>query len=829
MNERHTFESTHPQSSSHILIKRNTPVVPVLLGPQIPRREREDTHERYCRALLTLFVPWRSINDLCKLTETWSEAFEARKHLISDDALRIIENIQLLHECKNDRDQHLLQLIAAADNDNNIDPLLIPDCFEKADDNEDDEPEELLQMLSLIDETNSTALFKPSSYQEQRYLHDALESIDSTNRFASLNDCVNTLNRNDYRFVNDSNTFVIADLHHAKMIKGWKRDMETRRDQARNYLISGDDTLETPDNEIQIESVTAQIPTSPLKAQMSTVLPVSTIEAASLPNKSDIITKFTLNKQQTFAFMIISNHLDGDHLSQNGTLNSQLLMCVPGPGGTGKSQLIRAITYYFQSTNRCKMLRKLAPTSIAAGEIDGLTIHSFLGESRKSSKRQKRIFRPGDTKLENEWRHVKYLIIDEMSMVGLSLLARLNRVVKTAKHVNSEEPFGGINVIFFGDYLQYSPVLDKPLYQSYLPVNQYTERQIDIQCAQKVMSQINCVVKLEKQMRTEDTRYLELLNRLRNGCFKMEDYQLLCSRVIGSPNLKISLQQSPWNEAPILVFRNAVRTQINNRAVLNKAIELGVKPIVCVAQDYVRGAAIDDSRLRKAILELPDNKTEHLPGYLPLVPGMPVLLTENIATELGLSNGTRGIFHQLVYDECLDDTQIYQRNFPDHTKFVLQPKFALVEFPNCKLDSALSELDPKIIPIGLSEQTFQFDMKDLLVGNISKIKKLTNRTTKISIKRKALPLVPAYSITTHKSQGQTLGKVIIDLVVPPGPVEIASTYVPLSRVKRLEDLLILRPFKIETLQVQPTAAQLEELNRLDIIAKKTSKNYNIIQ
>ncbi|CAF1143905.1 unnamed protein product [Adineta ricciae] len=128
------------------------------------------------------------------------------------------------------------------------------------------------------------------------------------------------------------------------------------------------------------------------------------------------------------------------------TFNGQLLMYVPGCGGTGKSQLIRAITNYFQLTNRCKMLRKLAPTSIAAAEIDGSTIHSFLGESRKSSKRQTGAFRLADAKLENEWRHVK-----------------LNRVVKTAKHVNSEAPFGGVNVTFFGDYLQHSPVLDKAL------------------------------------------------------------------------------------------------------------------------------------------------------------------------------------------------------------------------------------------------------------------------------------------------------------------------------------------------------------------------------
>jgi ATP-dependent exoDNAse (exonuclease V) alpha subunit len=224
-------------------------------------------------------------------------------------------------------------------------------------------------------------------------------------------------------------------------------------------------------------------------------------------------------------------------------------MCVPGCGGTGKSQLIRAITNYFQMTKRGKMLGKLAPTSIAAGEIDGLTIHSFLGESRKTSrKKERKTFRPGDTKLENEWRHVKYLIIDEMSMVGLSLLARLNRIVKTAKHINTDAPFGGVNVIFFGDYLQYSPVLDRPLYYNFTSAQQYTDREIEIQCAQKVISQINCVVQLDQQMRTEDKRYLELLDRLRLGKSTMDDYQLLCTRIVGSPNLKASLQQDPWKE-----------------------------------------------------------------------------------------------------------------------------------------------------------------------------------------------------------------------------------------------------------------------------------------
>ncbi|CAF1013947.1 unnamed protein product [Rotaria sp. Silwood1] len=201
-------------------------------------------------------------------------------------------------------------------------------------------------------------------------------------------------------------------------------------------------------------------------------------------------------------------------------------------------------------------------------------------------------------------------------------------------------------------------------------------------------------------------------------------------------------------------------------------MEMGLSPIVCIAQDYIQGKTVDDSRLRQAILELPDNKTEHLPGYLPLVPGVPVLLTENVAIELGLSNGTRGIFRQLVYDESPED--------------------------------------------------------ELLPENVAKAAKINKKTTKLTIKRKALPLIPAYSMTTHKSQGQTLGKIIVDLVMPPGPLEVASVYVPLSRVKRLDDLLIIRPFEFATLQVKPSTAQIAELKRLDKIAQNTRKRFQFI-
>ena len=94
------------------------------------------------------------------------------------------------------------------------------------------------------------------------------------------------------------------------------------------------------------------------------------------------------------------------------------------------------------------------------------------------------------------------------------------------------------------------------------------------------------------------------------------------------------------------------------------------------------------------------------------------------------------------------------------------------------------------------------------------------------MKRKALPLIPAYSITTHKSQGQTLPKIVIDLNMPPGAVEVASAYVPLSRVQRLSDLVILQDFSVDALRVKPSKGQIAELNRLSTIFQQTKQRYS---
>ncbi|CAF2955136.1 unnamed protein product [Rotaria sp. Silwood2] len=646
-NERFLFQKQHPQATTYLMMKYSQTHVPVLYGPQIPRRDRDDTRERYCRAILTLFVPWRTVTDLCDISQTWEDAFKSRQHLILRHSWTIIENIQLLHECKKDRDDHLLQVIAEAQTENDVvNPLLIPAIQEVDGEYGTDDCDDLLELLGNLDE-NTVAMFNTTKNStENRYIEETIEAVKNVGRFNSVNskyylNVICRIDSNRKQFVaaydqyslNASNDhidhslvpFISATPNLVRLNTKWQEQLKSEKEQIRRGLITGN--YDKDDNDmLNLDAARSAVATvvtlnninTKIGENYGSIPPVISFKANSCTQKS-IADEFTLNREQRAAFMIITGHLDGDSRCRTGNLckrsrhifkyiifsgdnNGQLIMCVPGCGGTGKSQLIRALTKYFLVTKRIQMIRKLAPTGIAAAEIDGMTIHSFLGEQRNSGKA--RTIKPGDSKLEKEWALVEYLLIDEMSMVGLTLLAKLNRIICAAKHTDPEVPFGGVNVIFFGDYLQYRPVYDVPLHTDFsLPVKSKsnkiaTEKQIQQRVARSLILQINCVVKLTQQMRTDDPRYLQLLERLRRGECNYDDYELLLTRVVGQSSVPL-LSDSPWNKAPILVFRNEVRTQLNHKAVSHKAEQVGQTPIVCVAQDTCKGKPIEDRALIK--------------------------------------------------------------------------------------------------------------------------------------------------------------------------------------------------------------------------------------
>ncbi|CAF1635203.1 unnamed protein product, partial [Adineta ricciae] len=295
--------------------------------------------------------------------------------------------------------------------------------------------------------------------------------------------------------------FVPSTLDLVRLNTKWQEQLKIERERVRRNLITGKNyrTDNNSNNDDMEDTVVTLINSTSSNIDMShnynSILPVASVISTTYCNQKTIVDQYTLNREQRAAFMIITNHLDGDRQPHAGNKNGQLIMCIPGCGGTGKSQLIRAITEYFVITNRIQKMRKLAPTGIAAVEIGGMTIHSFLDEQRNSGK--PRTIKPGDLKLEKEWTLVEYLWIDE---------------IKNKTKFNK------------------------------LP----SEKEIQQRVTRSLILQINCVVKLTQQMRTEDARYLQLLDRLRQGQCSYDDYELLLTRVVGQSS--VSLHEPPWNQ-----------------------------------------------------------------------------------------------------------------------------------------------------------------------------------------------------------------------------------------------------------------------------------------
>jgi len=99
---------------------------------------------------------------------------------------QIIANIQLLHECKKDRDDHLLQMIEVGDT-GDIDPQLVTQHQINNDDSNTDDDEDILDIIDSIDDTayasnDSQTMVTP----ETVYYNDSLTAIENANRFPHL-------------------------------------------------------------------------------------------------------------------------------------------------------------------------------------------------------------------------------------------------------------------------------------------------------------------------------------------------------------------------------------------------------------------------------------------------------------------------------------------------------------------------------------------------------------------------------------------------------------------------------------------------------------------
>ncbi|KAG1763818.1 hypothetical protein EV702DRAFT_1205370 [Suillus placidus] len=108
---RANFLSEHGQRETHYLRLRKKLVVPVLLGAAIPRPDGSpEDYEMYCRDMLLLFKPWRSLKELKSEHVSWAESFAEQN--FAPDLCKIIQNVNVENECKDARDQHAAMVVA---------------------------------------------------------------------------------------------------------------------------------------------------------------------------------------------------------------------------------------------------------------------------------------------------------------------------------------------------------------------------------------------------------------------------------------------------------------------------------------------------------------------------------------------------------------------------------------------------------------------------------------------------------------------------------------------------------------------------------------------
>ena len=172
-------------------------------------------------------------------------------------------------------------------------------------------------------------------------------------------------------------------------------------------------------------------------------------------------------------------------------------------------------------------VRVAAPTGRAAHNVGGVTLHRLLGIPGK-----KKAFVPDLTgiplqNLQVNLHKMKYLIIDEISMVGAKFFHLIDRRLRQA-YGKPSTTFGGCNLILVGDPKQLPPVCDTEIYEK--RTRNTGEKAL---LGMAAFDEIERVIVLTQMMRQNDPKqeqFRNLLNRLRVGESTKYDYNLLKTR-----------------------------------------------------------------------------------------------------------------------------------------------------------------------------------------------------------------------------------------------------------------------------------------------------------
>lgn len=188
---------------------------------------------------------------------------------------------------------------------------------------------------------------------------------------------------------------------------------------------------------------------------------------------------------------------------------------VTGGAGTGKSHLLHYLKRHYASQG----LEVAASTGIAAVNIGGSTIHSWAGIGLANMPVEKiieNLFSARLNKVRRKIKQTRALAIDEISMISAELLVILDQVFRAVRE--NDEVMGGMQIIFFGDFLQLPPVTSNN--RPNFCFNSELWHELGLKTF--VLKQI---------FRQDDEEFIQVLGNLRFGQLSNRDREILQSRI----------------------------------------------------------------------------------------------------------------------------------------------------------------------------------------------------------------------------------------------------------------------------------------------------------
>lgn len=411
---------------------------------------------------------------------------------------------------------------------------------------------------------------------------------------------------------------------------------------------------------------------------------------------------------------------------------------ITGPGGVGKSALIKKI--YEHSSRRSKNIYVTAMTGCAAVLLNckAKTLHSWAGIGLANSSVEQLVKKIMKNKmLKISWKNTDILVVDEISMLSLKLFEMLNQIGKIIR--NDQRPFGGIQLIFSGDFYQLPPVgnKDEPdTIKFCFESNDWNS-----------VFHRNCQIQLTKIYRQTDENYRNILNQIREGKIKRNTNDTLLRYVGRDITTNKELVVEPTKLYPTknkVEYINNMRMELLDTELREYELKY-IYDIEISKSEKMNKLNFTSSDIQAELEFLASNLLCDKTVKIKI--GCQVMCVINIQSEDGvleLCNGSQGIV----------------------TGFCEITRNPIVRFNNGKIMTMGRHVwtSDKIPGIGVSQ----------------------------------IPLILAWALTIHKSQGATLDVAEID--VGSGIFECGQTYVALSRVKSL-DGLYLKSFDVSKIKI----------------------------